>query len=435
MVLTLEEIARATAGRVLAGDPSSTVSAYATDHRQAGPGSLFCALRGAARDGHEFVPAAAAAGAAVVVAEDTAAPRAVRVGDTWDALYALARHAVDRVRPLVVGITGSNGKTSTKEMTAAVLSARHAVRRTAGNLNTETGVPLTMLAIEPAETALVLEMGLQGPGEIARLADLARPSIGVVTLIGTVHMEFFASREDLARAKGELVERLPPDGAAVLNAEDRFTPLLRSLTPARVTTFGLGAGDLRGTGYAAGRMTVEGVPVEVPLVGAHQARNAVAALAVGRIAGVDIAEGAARLRGLQIPGRQREFRGPGGMTVIDDAYNASPDSMLAAFATVAERPRGGRLVALLGEMRELGTLSTGEHERVGEAARGLFDAIAVVAGGDAEAMARAADAVLLPGLEHAEAWAREQAGPDVTLLVKASNGVGLHRVAARLETA
>ena len=432
MNLTLAAAARAMGGRVVAGDPGTRLGSYATDHRQAGPGTLFFALRGASRDGHEFAAAASAAGAAVVVDRDTEAGLAIQVDDPWRALYALARHALDAVRPLVVGVTGSNGKTSTKEMVAAVLSARHSVLRTEGNLNTETGVPLTILRLEPGHTALVLEMGMQGPGEIARLAALARPAIGIVTLIGTVHMEFFASRDDLARAKGELVAGLPPTGLAVLNADDRYTPLLAGLTPARVVTFGLTGGDVRGEDYRSGSMTVDGVRVEVPVPGAHQARNALAALAAGREAGVSIEEGAAALRTVTLAGRLAELHGPAGLVIVDDSYNASPESMLAAFEALAERPRAGRMLALLGEMRELGELSLAEHRRVGAAAGALFDEIAVVASGHGPEMAAAAGARLLPDLDAAERWVRERAGADALVLVKASNGVRLHEVVRRL---
>src|SRR5262249_14736723 len=254
------------------------LTSYHTDSRAVAPGGLFFALRGAALDGHAFCAEAAARGAAAVVVDrDVAAPGAavVRVADTWRALYDLARHGLTGVAPLVVGVTGSNGKTSTKEMTAAVLSTRYRVLRSEGNLNSETGLPLTLLRLEPGHTAAVLEMGMQGPGEIARLAELARPRVGIVTMIGTVHLEFFSGVEALALAKAELVEALPADGLAVLNAEDARFDLLRGRSRAPVVGFGLEAGDLRGEGYRAlpdggAEVTVEGTPVRLRLAGRHQ---------------------------------------------------------------------------------------------------------------------------------------------------------------------
>src|SRR4029077_12869561 len=204
--------------------------------------------------------------------------------DTGAALHARAAQALRRVQPLVVGVTGSNGKTSTKEMVAAVLSQHFNVLRTQGNLNTETGVPLTILSLEPHHSALVLEMGLQHPGDIARLAAIAKPVIGIITNVGVVHMEFFASRDELARSKGELVATLPEEGLAVLNADNEFFPLLVQMTSARVASFGQERGDYRVEGYeqmSAGtaRFSIRGVEVRLAVGGRHQAMNAAAALA------------------------------------------------------------------------------------------------------------------------------------------------------------
>ena len=219
MRLTLVEILRATGGGQIGGTLVGNVfSTFHTDSREVVEGGVFFALKGAEMDGHDFASDAIGHGAAVLVVERRmeSAPGVcqVLVGNTWDALYALAAFARDKVRPLVVAITGSNGKTSTKEMTAAVLGRKFNVLHTSGNLNTETGVPLTMLRLEPEHTALVLEMGLQRPNDIRRLVELAEPSIGIVTNIGVVHMEFFASQDALAASKGELVTGLPESGGS-----------------------------------------------------------------------------------------------------------------------------------------------------------------------------------------------------------------------------
>src|SRR5690349_22957742 len=289
MRLSLLEILEVTGGGEVGGTQVGEMfSTFHTDSRQVQQGGLFFALKGAAMDGHDFVADAVARGAAAAIVQrkTDVAPGIVEVvvPDTWAALYALAGHALKRVQPMVVGVTGSNGKTSTKEMVAAILSRHFNVLRTQGNLNTETGVPLTILSLEPHHSALVLEMGLQRAGDIARLAALARPVIGIVTNVGVVHLEFFASREDLARGKGELVAALPDAGLAVLNADNEFYPLLAAMTTASVVTFGAVSGDYRVEAYqprpeGGSRFTAHGVEVQLSLEGRHPARNAAAALA------------------------------------------------------------------------------------------------------------------------------------------------------------
>jgi UDP-N-acetylmuramoyl-tripeptide--D-alanyl-D-alanine ligase len=440
MQLTVAEILATTGGRLVAGALDACCTSFHTDSRAVEPGGCFFALRGASLDGHAFCPGAAARGAAVLVTEREVAARGatvVQVADTWRALYDLAGHVLGRVAPLVVGVTGSNGKTSTKELTAAVLGVRHRVLKTEGNLNSETGLPLTLLRLEPAHTAAVLEMGMQGPGEIARLAALARPRVGIVTMVGTVHLEYFSDVGAIARAKAELVEALPADGLAVLNAEDARFELLRDLSRAPVVAFGLEAGDLRGEDYrplpgGGAAVTVQGTPVRLRLAGRHQARNAVAALAAGRFAGVPVAEGAAALAGVEVDQRLQELAAPAGYTVVDDAYNASPESMLAAFDSLAERPRSGRLLALLGEMRELGGVATAAHEDVGRRAREVFDRVAVVDAGHGRLLAESAGGELVADRDAAEKWVRAVAGPGDVVLVKASHGIGLHEVVRRL---
>jgi UDP-N-acetylmuramoyl-tripeptide--D-alanyl-D-alanine ligase len=440
MQLTVAEILAATEGRLVAGALDVRCTSFHTDSRAVEPGGCFFALRGASLDGHAFCAGAAARGAAVLVAEREVPARGaavVRVADTWRALYDLAADVLGRVAPLVVGVTGSNGKTSTKELTAAVLGVRHRVLKTEGNLNSETGLPLTLLRLEATHTAAVLEMGMQGPGEIARLAALARPRVGIVTMVGTVHLEYFSDVEAIARAKAELVEALPAGGLAVLNAEDARFELLRGLSAAPVVGFGLEAGDLRGEGYrplpgGGAAVTVEGTPVRLRLAGRHQARNAVAALAAGRFAGVPIAEGAAALAGVEVDQRLQELATPAGYTVVDDAYNASPESMLAAFESLAERPRSGRLLALLGEMRELGGVATAAHRDVGRRAREVFDRVAVMDAGHGRLLAEAAGGELVADRDAAVKWVRAVAGPGDVVLVKASHGIGLHEVVRQL---
>src|SRR5256886_4302313 len=335
MRLSLLEILEATGGGEVGGtqvgEPFWT---FHTDSREVKTGGVFFALRGQEMDGAEFVNDAIARGAAAVVVErKTEIPSGiveVLVPDTRSALYALASHALRRVQPLVVAVTGSNGKTSTKEMIAAILAQHFNVHKTEGNLNTETGVPLTILSLESHHSALVLEMGMQRPGDIGRLAGLAKPAIGVITNVGIVHIEFFNSREELARSKGELVAALPEEGLAVLNADNDFYPLLAQMTSARIASFGQERGDYRVEGYEAlsgggPQLSVGGVEVRLTMAGRHQALNAVAALAACEFAGVSLAAGAEALAEVQIEHRLQEVSTPAGYTIIDDAYNASPE--------------------------------------------------------------------------------------------------------------
>jgi UDP-N-acetylmuramoyl-tripeptide--D-alanyl-D-alanine ligase len=344
------------------------------------------------------------------------------------------------VQPLVVAVTGSNGKTSTKEMVAAILSQHFNVQKTEGNLNTETGVPLTILGLEPHHSALVLEMGMQRSGDIARLAALARPVIGIVTNVGIVHIEFFKSREELARAKGELVAALPEEGLAVLNADNEFYPLLAQMTSARVASFGNDGGDYRVEGFEAlegggSRFTVGGVEVRITMAGRHQALNAAAALAACEFAGVPVQAGANALAEVRVEHRLQEIAAPGGYLIVDDAYNASPESMLAAFEAVAAGPRNGRLLAVLGEMRELGSLSEESHRRVGQRAAVVFDAVCVVDGDRAKPMAQAAGAELVPDRAGAAEWVRRNAAEGDRVLIKASHGVRLDELVKELTAA
>jgi UDP-N-acetylmuramoyl-tripeptide--D-alanyl-D-alanine ligase len=441
MRLSLLEILEVTGGGELGGTQVGEMfSTFHTDSREVKPGGLFFALRGAEMDGHDFVGDAIARGAAAAVVQrkTEVAPGIVEivVPDTWDALYALAAHALRRVQPLVVAVTGSNGKTSTKEMVAAILGRHFNVLRTKGNLNTETGVPLTIMSLEPHHSALVLEMGLQNPGDIARLASLAKPAIGIVTNVGVVHIEFFRSREELARSKGELVAALPDQGLAVLNADNEFYPLLAQMTTARVASFGVERGDYRVAGYRAvddgSEFSVRGVDVRLNLAGRHQALNAAAALAASEFAGVPLAAGAEALGDVALDHRLQERPTSAGFTVVDDAYNASPESMLAAFDTLAELPRNGRLLGVLGEMRELGSLADESHRRVGERAAQVFDAFCVVDTGHARVMAEAGGGELVADRGAAAEWVRRNARPGDRVLIKASHGVRLDELVNEL---
>lgn len=442
MRLTLLEILEATGGGEVGGTQvGNTYTTYHTDSREVKPGGVFFALRGAEMDGHRFISDAISRGATCVVVQrrmDIPTGIAeVMVPDTWTALFALASYVLERVKPLVVAVTGSNGKTSTKEMVAAILDRHFKVHRTQGNLNTETGMPLTLLTLEPDHTALVLEMGMQQPGDIGRLAALAKPSVGIITNVGVVHIEFFKSREQLAMAKGELVAALPEDGLAVLNADNEFFPLLARMTSARIATFGDDNGDYRVWGYrvlpdGGSEFSVKGVAVRLAMEGRHQAVNAAAALAACEFAGVPLSDGAAALAGVAVEHRLQELTTPAGYSVIDDAYNASPESMLAAFEALQGSPRRGRLLGVLGEMRELGGLAEESHRKVGERAAETFYAVCVIESDLGRILAESAGAELVPDRGAAVDWVRRNAHPGDRVLVKASHGVHLDEVVQEL---
>jgi len=445
MKVSLLEILEATGGGEVGGTQvGNAYSTFHTDSREVVQGGVFFALRGAEMDGHRFVDDAIRRGAAAVVVERRREiPHGIAevlVPDTWGAMYSLASWTLTRVNPLVVAVTGSNGKTSTKEMIAAILGRRFDVARSIGNLNTETGVPMTILRLEPHHTALVLEMGMQRPGDIGRLVALAQPSIGVITNIGIVHIEFFRSREELARSKGEMVAGLEADGVAVLNADDQFYPLLVSMTAARVTSFGVNAGDYRPEGYRAltgggSQFSVRGVDVKLRLEGRHQALNAVAALAAGEAAGVPLKDGAQALEEVIVEHRLEELKTAAGYSIVDDAYNASPESMLAAFEALAESPRRGRLLAVLGQMAELGVLSEESHRRIGRRAAEVFDAVCVLDGERARVLAESAGAELVSSRPAARDWVRRNAREGDRVLIKGSHSTHLDEVVRELTEA
>ena len=442
MRLTLLEVLEATGGGEVGGTQvGERFDTYHTDSRTVQPGGIFFALRGAEMDGHRFVRDAIERGAAAIVVERrTDIPSGiveVVVPDTWKALYDLSAWVLKRVSPLVVGITGSNGKTSTKELTAAVLSTRFRVHRTSGNLNTETGVPLTILGLVPDHTALVLEMGLQRAGDLQRLVGLAQPTVGVVTNVGVVHMEFFTTQEDLARAKGELVAGLPAAGRAVLNADDPFHKLLAAMTSAHVSTFGAASGEYRVEDYrpladGGSEFKVRSVRVRLALGGRHQALNAAAALAVGDFAEIPIEQGAEALADVAVEHRLHETVSPSGVIVVDDAYNASPESMLAAFEAMQEQPRKGRLLAVLGHMGELGVIAEEAHEQVGKRAGEVFDELIVVDTPLGRILAHAADAAVVPDNLAAADWVRKHARAGDRVLIKGSHSRRLEEVVAEL---
>jgi UDP-N-acetylmuramoyl-tripeptide--D-alanyl-D-alanine ligase len=455
IALRLAEIAAACGGVIHDGAGDRVVDGpVVVDSRLVTPGALFVAVPGERVDGHDFAAAAVASGAAAVLATRPVGVPAVVVADTVAALGRLAGLVVSRLAAehglVVVGITGSQGKTSTKDLIAAVLEAHGETVAPPGSFNNEIGLPLTALRATPATRHLVLEMGARGIGHIRYLCEIAPPRIGVVLNVGVAHVGEFGSRENIAIAKGELVEALPAHGAAVLNADDPLVVGMALRTVARVVTFGLTSADVRAEDVTldAGRgaftlVTPLGqAPVRLSLHGAHQVGNALAAAAVGLQVGMSVEEIAAAL-GAATPRskwRMEVSTRADGLTVVNDAYNANPDSMRAALAATVAIAGDRRRWAVLGEMRELGESSAAEHEALGRLVADMDISRLIVVGEGARAT--------LTGARHARTWAQEPAfAPDVdaalailraelinsdVVLVKASRAVGLERIAAGL---
>ncbi len=443
--LTAAEIAAVAGGR-LALDARRPVSGAAVNSRLVQPRNLFVALPGDRTDGHAYAGAAVEAGALALLVSrvddgllEVALGRAsvVAVPDTLLAFHAVASAWRRRFSPLVVGVTGSIAKTSTKEAIAAVLSQRFVTLKSEGNANNEVGLPLTVMRMGPEHEAAVLEMGMYVGGEIAQLAEIARPHIGVVTAVREVHLSRIGSIDAVERAKGELVEALPADGVAILNADDERVVRMRSRTRARAVTYGFSReADVRAEdvesaglyGMVFTLVTPEGrVAASTPALGRHGIHNGLAAAAVGRAAGMDLEQIRAGLeRGWQAEHRDQIVRA-GEITILDNSYNASPASMIAALELLAALP--GRHVAVLGEMRELGEANDRGHVEVGEAAARLADVLVVVGeaaagiGFGAGALGQAP--VSVPDRAAALVALRALLRPGDTILVKASRGAEL----------
>lgn len=418
-----------------------TVDGVSIDSRALRPGQLFVPVVGV-RDGHDFIAAAVAAGAAAYLCSDRGRvgighAAAVVVEDTVAALADLGRLARRRIDGPVVGITGSVGKTTVKDLTAAALGAGFTTASAERSFNNELGVPLTLCNATDGTEAAVVEMGARGVGHIAHLCSIATPDVGVVTRVAPAHLELFGSIDDVARGKGELVESLPVDGLAVLNAEDERVAAMATRTAARVLTYGasgdLVAEDVRLDDVARPTATARTpwgtVELRIPLAGAHMVGNGLAALAVAGAAGVDLEAAAAAIASAPTsPWRMEVRRAPSGVTVLNDAYNASPVAMRAAFDALAalRADRGGRAVAVLGAMAELGEAGDTEHAALGRLAE--EQGLEVLAVGTDR---YGASARVVADLDAALAALGGLGAADV-VLVKASRVVGLERLAARL---
>ncbi len=453
MITTAAGLAAAVGG-VVVGDPDAPISGFAIDSRILEPGAAFVALQGA-RDGHDFVADAFARGARVaLVGRDVPHPAGtalVVVDDPLDALARAATHVrAARTDLTVVGITGSVGKTSTKDLTAAALAGARRVHASVGSFNNEAGLPLTLLHAPAGAEIVVAEMGCRFPGNIAALCAVARPRIGVVTRIGLSHAEFLGGPAGILATKGELVEALPAGGIAVLNADDPTALVLAARTSARTLTVGTAAdADVRLRDLEVGddlraRCTLETpwgvVEVALSVRGAHQAQNAAMAATVALVLDTPPEVVAAGLAAATTAAwRMHLVTSPGGVVVLNDAYNANPESTHAALAALAGLPATGRRIAVLGDMLELGEHAESAHAEVGTATGACGVDLLVAVGPHSAATAAAAAAagvtvVHVADRDAARAALVGQVGAGDAVLVKASRAIGLEVLAETLAT-
>lgn len=442
---TLQAVAAACGGVLLCGNGAVAVSDISKDTRTIKSGDLYWALPGENFDGHHFVAAAAAAGAAgAVVAQDVpGTPEGfalIQVTDTLSALQRLAGWYRDQLKARVVCLTGSNGKTSTKDFTASVAGTKFAVNKTEGNLNNHIGLPLTILSAKSSDQVCVWEIGMNHAGEIEPLARLARPDIGIITNIGVAHIEFLGSREAIAQEKGMLGEVLSADAVLVLPATDEFTPALAARTKARVilagATDGLHAENLRPSKHGLDFDLVRGkecVATHLPVTGEHMVRNALLAVSTGLELGLSLRECASGLAAAKLSARRLACLDVRGVTVLDDSYNANPDSMEAALQALRGLPGGGRRFAVLGRMGELGDYADEGYRRVGRTAASTMDVLIAV-GPETAPLVDEASASGLADVRHAADTAeaarllRELSRPGDAVVIKGSRAARMERV-------
>jgi UDP-N-acetylmuramoyl-tripeptide--D-alanyl-D-alanine ligase len=459
--IRVDDLLAATGGRLLGPTTVTSFSTAAVDSRHVVPGSCFVALRGERVDGHRFVGEAVRNGAAVAIVERAVElppgldAALVQVPDPLTALQELAAWWRTRFAVRVVGITGSTGKTIAKEIVADVLSRTLEVLRNEGNLNSETGLPMTLLRLEPTHEVAVLEMSMYTEGEVARLAEIARPEVGVVLAVHPTHLERAGSIDAITRAKAELPAALPDQGLAVLNADDARVAAMRAITGAQVRTFGLSdTADVRATDVASLGLAGTSFTLRTPwgtrsirsaTPGRHLVPHALAAVAVAEWLGVPLDEVEAALAaGSLAAHRMAVLEAASGATLVDDTYNASPVSVGAALAFLAETPvaSGRRRLAVLGDMLELGPEEERLHREIGGRAAAIVDGLVVVGErgrwiGEGARVAGLATVAMARDADEASAVVERTLGPRVgdLLLVKGSRGVELDRLVAALAAA
>ncbi len=450
--MTLGEWARRLHGELQGASPDQAVAGFSFDQREDVTGRLYIAVRGERADGHDFALEAIQKGAVAALVERPIDGPHVLVTNVVEALAELGRSFRAEFSGPVVGITGSNGKTSAKEFTAAAMGSLGNVLKNEGNQNTELTSPLVWTRLTEQTRVAVIEMGMRGPGQIAHLAKISQPTTGLVTMIGTAHLEKVGTREGIARAKSELLQALPANGHAVIWAEDDYFDLLSGAAPCPVATFGFSpdahnriegcrALDWRST-LVRGRLNGEAWETTIPALGRHQALNAAAAILVAALNGVPIEAAAAGCAHAEIPAMRMEIIERQGVTIVLDTYNASPDSTVAALQTLAEQPVEGRRVVVLGEMKELGDYSESGHRSVGRALAKLLPDEALLYGETVRWIAEDAIAAGYPAAQISTALTLDDIAafvlalqPGDAVLIKGSRALGMEKALDALEPA
>ncbi|OCN02980.1 UDP-N-acetylmuramoyl-tripeptide--D-alanyl-D-alanine ligase [Clostridium sp. W14A] len=406
MKMTVSEMVSACGGRLLCGSPAAEVTSVSTDSREVAPGALFVPICGERVDAHEFIPSVLEAGAAAVLTQEhqsAGGPGAwIAVGDTKDALQRIAAEYRKRFSLPVVGVTGSVGKTSTKEMVALALSAGLNVMKTRGNNNSQVGVPLTVFRLSEEYGAAVVEMGMSEFGEMSRITEIAAPDYAVMTNIGVSHIEHLGSRRNILAEKLHITDRFHPGSVLFLNGDDEMLRGLAGTLPFKTVLFGTGEDcDFRAEGIeAAGESTRfqymapngEAGEVSLPMIGTHHVLNALAGLAVADQLGVPLADAAAALSNYRAPAMRQQLRRANGITILDDSYNSSPDSSKSSLG-VLKSLKSGKRVAVLADMLELGSYSAEAHRNVGEFAANSGVDVLITVGERAALMTEGARAV------------------------------------------
>lgn len=406
--VSLQTLAQFAAG-TLRGDGARLVTNVNTDSRKITAGEVFVALVGEKFDAHDFIPQVALAGAAAVVvskinpAWGTLPCAVIEVGDTLLALQNMARGYRAHHAPLIIGLTGSNGKTSTKDLTAVIMARKCQTRATVGNLNNHIGLPLTLLSLREGDQCCVTEMGMNHAGEIKVLTDIARPDAGIITNVGMAHIEYMGTQDAIAWEKGTLAANVRAGGVVVLNANDKYSEVIARHCQASVSMAGVGCGDVAASNLRADATGTtftldfggEKVETRLPILGEHMVGNAALAACMGWRQGIAPAEIADALNQAKLTGGRVEPKVVRGIHFIDDSYNANPDSMIAGLRTLSTLgAAGSRRVAVLGRMGELGPIAETEHRRVGEFAGSLkLDAVFSVGGSEASWITEASKAV------------------------------------------
>jgi UDP-N-acetylmuramoyl-tripeptide--D-alanyl-D-alanine ligase len=446
--LSIFQIAEFASASVSGGDGNVSIDKVSTDSRTLKRGELFVALRGENFDGHKFVEAAVktgAAGAIIDLGWKGKVPdnfTVIRVEDTLQAYQTVAANYRKSLPLRVLAITGSNGKTSTKDFAAAVLGRRFRVTKTQGNFNNHVGLPRTMLEATSQDEVAVWEIGMNHPGEVAALAKIAAPDAALITNIGIAHIEFMGSREVIAAEKGALAEAIGPQGSIILNADDPFSKNIAARTHAKVIFAGTTAGTIRAgeitqSAHGSDFTILEGAHrcrAQLPVPGLHMVQNAMLAVAAGRLFGLSLEEAAAGLVAAPLAKARLQIRQIGGVQFIDDSYNANPDSMKAALRTLVELDADGKRIAVLGEMRELGKESARGHREVGETAAELGVDQLIAIGDMGAAIAEAAQQAGLEktaavgSISEAAEMLTEITAPGDLVLIKGSRTARTERV-------